>query len=1026
MDKKAHTWKLMESLRSERILNGVENLDSLSASLSQSLWSIHSLTNNGRLASKYSSNDSVLLKRGSCSSLGDHRGVTRTTSADTNCDLAMLNKLRSSYRSMSGSADFTNIPSFHSANESFDRTSSLSGLAERPHSFCDTSNMSTISESNLLTDERHASLPTPTSSLDEDKVYEYFSDSNLRSICRLNDETSSKVRRNGIIAAPPLQWMQKSPVSNDNGIGSNDTDSFFKRADGSIEDDTSLTKPTPGEVKSCMKTCRKKLNDPYEPATSSLVESSKQVEDSSKVKPFHWSLPEQNYSLKSILRRTPSPRFPKETSPPTLTRKKSYSAAIDQNPTSSALIRPKCHSVGSIDAPHYKNMFHQHVHTVSTQHTDCSQYPCSSPPVSSPSRLPHNEDQSVKLASSGLLNSRSQSESSILSAVDNSSYFNITYIKEGSQIPNVATVKEEDEVKNNDELIQEDVQELSISSDSMSEDLENASLKTTRKPKVLFSDMTEICSFDESDEELRSTPETYDIIPSWKPSKSIVKDEKTEANKDIGAKSNVETSKTAVDLADLLDLHVANGMITPTEPSIPETKIKVVVELADASETSHTREMADTVKKNSSLPEVIIHKTKESATTKPAVKAAQSNRKNLHDVATKIPDSPKKSPKKNFKTLPKLRRENKTRHSAIKRSGKSVQELSKLFESPRGSQSDLSPSLHKGLTSTPKSITSAKGNQLAYPTSKSTKKVPTNKQVSSHTTPTKSASPQKSPARMGIKKRKESVSRIPVPNETQHIFERRKSHVTVAKRLGNETVNRSEKFSSQESLDTALLLDSIHISSHSPVTDTKMNEKPENKPRIRNGSSGPVTRPKPIRKKEVVTHANSCLKQNESTFTPKESMMAKTAPKSITEVFRNNSNSNNNNFCETVSVLDSGGIATKSAPPVDIDSICFSFKDEDIDSGNSSSEQKPIINTIFRPRRKFDDSEFEKCSLISPLLGFNCKLKHHHTFSSSPSPIKSPREALFNFRMKHEWQNYGSSNKEQSEISSSHKWKQIR
>lgn len=65
VERKAQNWKLIQSLRSERILNGIEqHLDSLNmaAGLSQSLWSINSnQSHHSRSLSLTASNESLLL-----------------------------------------------------------------------------------------------------------------------------------------------------------------------------------------------------------------------------------------------------------------------------------------------------------------------------------------------------------------------------------------------------------------------------------------------------------------------------------------------------------------------------------------------------------------------------------------------------------------------------------------------------------------------------------------------------------------------------------------------------------------------------------------------------------------------------------------------------------------------------------------------------------------------------------------------------------------------------------------------------
>ena len=83
VDHKAHNWELLQNLRGERILNGIEHLDSLnvSNSLSQSLLSLNSLSarRNGKILT--ASNDSLLFNFGSTPP--ERPRLTRTLSGET-------------------------------------------------------------------------------------------------------------------------------------------------------------------------------------------------------------------------------------------------------------------------------------------------------------------------------------------------------------------------------------------------------------------------------------------------------------------------------------------------------------------------------------------------------------------------------------------------------------------------------------------------------------------------------------------------------------------------------------------------------------------------------------------------------------------------------------------------------------------------------------------------------------------------------------------------------------------------------
>ena len=132
VERKAQNWKLIQSLRSERILNGIEqHLDSLNmaAGLSQSLWSINSnQSHHSRSLSLTASNESLLLPERCSPSISSeqiyHKPVGQTLSGGMKMKLHSHPNIQSN-----GNIDFsTSLPSW------LERTSSLDTLFEKPES----------------------------------------------------------------------------------------------------------------------------------------------------------------------------------------------------------------------------------------------------------------------------------------------------------------------------------------------------------------------------------------------------------------------------------------------------------------------------------------------------------------------------------------------------------------------------------------------------------------------------------------------------------------------------------------------------------------------------------------------------------------------------------------------------------------------------------------------------------------------------------------------------------------------------
>ena len=145
-------WNYLQTLRSERILNGIDQNEALSTSLSNSLWSINNLTGSRLRNSISNSNECLTGKRGSTPSIrngGLHPPITRTTSVGVHLDP----KTSSSQR-LNGLTEFGSNPSLYPGSTNsvgplaLERTSSLGGLSEKP---CREHNMKmkTISEIQL-------------------------------------------------------------------------------------------------------------------------------------------------------------------------------------------------------------------------------------------------------------------------------------------------------------------------------------------------------------------------------------------------------------------------------------------------------------------------------------------------------------------------------------------------------------------------------------------------------------------------------------------------------------------------------------------------------------------------------------------------------------------------------------------------------------------------------------------------------------------------------------------------------------
>ena len=145
------SWNYLQTLRSERILNGIDQNEALSTSLNSSMWSINNLSG-GRLRGSIStSNECLMAKRGSTPTVrngGRHPPITRTTSVGLHLDP----KNGSSQR-LNGFTEFGSNPSLYPGSTNsmdrltLERTSSLGKLTEnKPYH---NMTMKTISETQL-------------------------------------------------------------------------------------------------------------------------------------------------------------------------------------------------------------------------------------------------------------------------------------------------------------------------------------------------------------------------------------------------------------------------------------------------------------------------------------------------------------------------------------------------------------------------------------------------------------------------------------------------------------------------------------------------------------------------------------------------------------------------------------------------------------------------------------------------------------------------------------------------------------
>lgn len=479
MDKKAQTWKLMENLRSERILNGVENLDSLSASLSQSLWSISSLSNNKK--SDYMT-DSVISKRASTPSLGLHSTVIKSNSSD-NSSCPVRGKSRKfrykNFRSLTGSVDLTNIQLLN-----LQRTTSLEGSSQDLCGSHD-GNHTAITGSKLL-DHSYCASPNETKGNCTSGHLSCHDDHSLHA-------------RSHLMQRFPTSDASSTEDSEESFEDDSSRDTGVARLEASTGHE-SLTLPRLGKSRKYAFV----LNKSASHSPLDLNESFKDFRgfDSSIKDIGSQSFPESSNPLKSILRLFPrSKRTTKKlaisrtksngdaehtkkvTSPPV---RSSCTTPVNAASTDSistddskimnrnewvrkGTVRHKCHSVGSLEAPDIRKLLPGITEGCTPRGNG----------INSLSQHLYHEN------SPSLVRSRSCSEGSLFIPPSDTSSFNVVYVRDmvysRSQKPNVETVDEEEEsqtkTKNNsmEEPETKDEIEKSLSSSDCTEIMQKSS-----------------------------------------------------------------------------------------------------------------------------------------------------------------------------------------------------------------------------------------------------------------------------------------------------------------------------------------------------------------------------------------------------------------------------------------------------------------------------------------------------------------------------------------------------------------------
>ena len=1097
----------MESLRSERILNGVESLDLLSASLSQSLWAINTLATSASSGRPGGNINGSRSKRASTPCfMGNQLRLTKTNSVDYHPSGLM----KHAHRSVSGSVDFTNMQSLHNGYLSLEN---LSELNKRSLS---SSECGMMPKSNLLNVAQVLNLKSAVS---ESKINERIptgDDNNCDSVHMITRECNASVDQS---------WMrhpQPSPISDDGSTDSSggSTSGYPRIFPLSSEtDDTesnhsfTLPRATKG----------KQFADPRKGSSDSAYSAdlSNHIENSTPKLSPHGLLETVSHPLKSILRRTPSPRkFEESTSPsPTSLKIPEDSKHEKKNDSDQVLFvpkntiqgcRPKYYSAGCIEKPLIQKI-------LSTACTSQSNEGLEVPPQYL------QNDSSQRLALSSLVHARSLSESSIGSFMPpDKSWFDIVYVKDmnysGSQKPNFESVKEEEEF--NDSC----TKKLVVNSDGDNLVLADVPLK----PKVMFSDLTEIHSKPvlksnvpkESEPEPASIekrlPEKLESIPGWEVFKDpVVTIDFTDGeavlnvDKPVLDRAVLNVNKLVLDRPVLnidkpvLDRAISTASGIPAnqiEESSTDDKVSLSGREKFVSSPSGEKDVCLPLKSlsgrrdsNSSpssrkdscsslISDLSVFGKKDSTSSLKSFPGRRdsvlslSSRKDscssltesvileLQQITVEVASSFKAPPNKEPSHMnnipsestsqsskvpdkhdPKSEKEKKQVPVPVVKSGKSVKELSKMFD-----KGELIVPLHTCMKrSSP--------NTAAQSTRKPGKRPPTNftrspvraGATSLSSTAAVKTVPQatrRSFKRMSeIQKKKNPGSKLPPSDWKTQDKKRRLGH-TIGP--GALLIEEKRKIESPEQPGTKVFTREAPLrkSSRSSTYYLKRlncQEFPKNKPPpsssiskdqkknapISSTTNAKPTKPTPRRDFSIHTKTNLHSKQNGDPVSGKVSRVQHS--NSTTDVPNSNNNNNNNNNDEEEAVTS---WITNTMPPSE-------YRDEvDIDprilctntNAHCNDNSQPIIS-VFRPRRLYSNNDFEKCSVIASSLGFHSKLRHHHSFgelfstdssklkekvSRSPSFYKSPLE----------WENFGSTHTLHSDSAtqlSGHQWKKI-
>jgi len=469
--KKAHTWKLMANLRSERILNGVENLDSLSASLSQSLWSINSLSSAKKGDQDRSSTPSLFQQ---------HQVLNETASNDqsyisTKGRAPKMSKYKN-FRSFTGSMDLSN-------SLNLQRTTSLGGIKHKPtispinglrrNDISSNSTTVNLSKSaNFIRTPRgnvggnHMYSPYPDRTYSRDMIQQNIAEKSpisdassteesdfslwdvsrrrTRNVFLSNDLSASLPRPNRAKKLPLTKSLSHSPVNFNESTDYDDLSLSMKDLNPQSLTDSSKALPSA-------------LNMPLKNTKEDLV--------SQKFRDMEWQIPSQHSP--AVLSQSPNSHKPS-----------SITRDLGTVQPESVVSRKKCHSLGSLDTPDINKLLqHQEMFNTSRKKS----LPCAI------------EDSKKNIIARNLCSS----EGSLWEPLSSDSCYNVVYTYSRSQKPNVETVSEEEEsTKNKHESRENEVAEITDISMASSTCTEVPLQKSSEK---LDSETEHVLTSDESD-----------------------------------------------------------------------------------------------------------------------------------------------------------------------------------------------------------------------------------------------------------------------------------------------------------------------------------------------------------------------------------------------------------------------------------------------------------------------------------------------------------------------------------------------